>query len=113
MKGVKSIHILSMLWEVISLQTGIFDWLAQNVFFSVALLSVLFIVLLAIYIKLFVRIVYEGITYRHFRKGRLLKESNSGGMVVLIPFLDRIEIFPPCEPALLDSTDFTDEKEFE
>lgn len=98
---------------MVSVQAEILDWLTQNVFFTVVLFTILFIVILAIYIKLFVRIVNEGITYRHYRKGRLLRESNNGGMVVLIPFLDRIEIFPPCEPALLDPTDFPDENAFE
>jgi hypothetical protein len=34
-------------------------------------------------------------------------------MVVLMPFLDKLELIPPCEPALLDSTHFSFEDDFE
>jgi regulator of protease activity HflC (stomatin/prohibitin superfamily) len=56
-------------------------------------MGMLWVFVLMIYIKLFVRIFYEGTIYRHYRKGRLLKESDQGGMVVLIPFIDRLEVF--------------------
>jgi len=55
--------------------------------------SMLFVIILIIYIKLYVRIFYEGTLYRHYRKGRLLTENDQGGMVALIPFFDRLEVF--------------------
>lgn len=87
------------------LQTGILDWFAQNPLFAVSLFSLLLLVAFAIYIKLFVRIFYEGTPYRHYRKGRLLRESDRGGLVVLIPFLDRLEIISPSEPSIEDIAD--------
>ncbi|MFW9847124.1 MAG: hypothetical protein ACFFD6_10270 [Candidatus Thorarchaeota archaeon] len=73
-------------------QTGIFDWLVENLGLAILLLGVSLIILMAIYFKLYVRIIYEGTTYRHYRKGRLVKETNKGGMVILIPFFDKLEI---------------------
>jgi hypothetical protein len=69
------------------------------------------VVILAIYFKLYARIIYEGTTYKHFRKGRLMRESNKGGMVVLIPFLDKLEIIPPDEPSVEDTADYLEDNE--
>jgi hypothetical protein len=75
------------------IQASVFDWLGSNLAFMVFGLGMLMVFILMIYIKFFVRIFYEGTVYRHYRKGRLLVESDQGGMVVLIPFLDRLEVF--------------------
>ena len=75
------------------LQIGIFDWLGSNLAYMMFAFSMLFFIILVIYIKLFVRIFYEGTLYRHYRKGKLLTENDQGGTVVLIPFIDRLEIF--------------------
>jgi hypothetical protein len=75
------------------LQASVFDWLGSNLAFMVFSLGMLFVFILMIYIKLFVRIFYEGTLYRHYRKGKLLTENDQGGMVVLIPLLDRLEVF--------------------
>jgi hypothetical protein len=69
------------------------DWLGSNAASMMFAFSMLFFIILVIYVKLFVRIFYEGTLYRHYRRGRLLTESNNGGMVVLIPFIDRLEVF--------------------
>ena len=113
MKEIKSSHMNPISWVEVSLQAGIMDWFSQNLALTVSIFFILLIMILTIYIKLYVRIIYEGITFRHFRKGRLLRESNSGGMVVLIPFFDKLELIPPCEPALLDPNDFSVEEVFE
>lgn len=56
-------------------------------------LGMLVVFILIIYIKLFVRFFYEGTLYRHYRRGRLLKESDKGGRVLLFPFIDKLEVF--------------------
>ena len=75
------------------LQASLFDWLGSNLAFTVFALGMLNVFILMIYIKLYVRIFYEGTLYRHYRKGKLLRESDKGGMVALIPFFDRLEVF--------------------
>ncbi|TFG31881.1 hypothetical protein EU528_04925 [Candidatus Thorarchaeota archaeon] len=95
------------------MQAEIMEWFSQNLVLTVSIFIIIFIMILAIYIKLFVHLIYEGITFRHFRKGRLLRESYNGGLVVLIPFLDKLELIPPCEPALLDPNDFSVKDDFE
>nr|KXH75126.1 MAG: hypothetical protein AM325_05090 [Candidatus Thorarchaeota archaeon SMTZ1-45] len=75
------------------IQASFMDWLGSNLAGMMFALSMLFVIMLIIYIKLFVRIFYKGTLYRHYRKGRLLTESDKGGMVALIPFLDRLEVF--------------------
>jgi hypothetical protein len=75
------------------IQTSFMDWLGSNVATLMFTFSMLLFIILIIYIKLFVHIFYEGTLYKHYRKGRLLKESDKGGMVALIPFLDRLEVF--------------------
>ncbi|TFG95083.1 hypothetical protein E4H12_14015 [Candidatus Thorarchaeota archaeon] len=95
------------------MQADLMEWFSQNLLLTVGILFILQVVLLAIYAKLFVRIIQEGTTYRHYRKGRLLRESIKGGMVVLLPFLDKLEIIPPVEPTLKDTNDYFDDKESE
>ena len=98
---------------MVSLQADMLDWLAQNLLFLVGIIFILQVVMLAIYAKLFVRIIQKGTTYRHYRKGRLKRESEKGGMIFLIPFLDKLEIIPPAEPTLEGTNDYFDDKEFE
>ena len=93
------------------MQTGMLDWLSQNLFIAVGIMFVLFVVILAIYFKLFVRIIYEGTTYRHYRKGRLMQESDKGGTVFLLPFFDKLEIIPPADPTVEDIADYLEDNE--
>ncbi|MHA1480298.1 MAG: SPFH domain-containing protein [Candidatus Thorarchaeota archaeon] len=67
------------------MQFGIFDdlWVAVFVF------GVMFVMLLALYIKKYIRIFDPNIFYVHLRKGKAIKQGE-GGMVIRIPFLDRI-----------------------
>jgi hypothetical protein len=69
------------------------EWIGSNLAYMMFAFSMLFVIMLVIYIKLYVRIFYEGTLYRHYRKGRLLTENDQGGMVALIPFFDRLEVF--------------------
>ena len=48
-----------------------------------------FILLLALYVKKYIRIFDPNIFYVHLRKGKAIKQGE-GGMVIRIPFLDRI-----------------------
>jgi regulator of protease activity HflC (stomatin/prohibitin superfamily) len=68
---------------------NILDALAENLAITVTLLIVLFVLLLAFYIKKYVRIFDPNIFYVHLRKGKA-KKQGEGGMVIRIPFLDRI-----------------------
>lgn len=68
---------------------NIFDLLASNLGVAIALLIILFVLLMAFYIKKYVRIFDPNIFYVHLRKGKAIKQGE-GGMVVRIPFLDRI-----------------------
>ncbi|MHA1135098.1 MAG: hypothetical protein ACTSSE_01280 [Candidatus Thorarchaeota archaeon] len=54
------------------IQTGTLNWFAENIGITMVIMVILNILILAVYIKFFVRIFYEGTTYRHYRKGRLL-----------------------------------------
>ncbi|MHA1637015.1 MAG: SPFH domain-containing protein [Candidatus Thorarchaeota archaeon] len=67
------------------MQLGLFD----NTWIAVFLFGVMFIMLLALYIKKYVRIFDPNVFYVHLRKGKAIKQGE-GGMVVRIPFLDRI-----------------------
>lgn len=69
------------------------DWLGSNLAGMMFAISMLLVIIMVIYIKLYVRFFYEETHYRHYRLGRLLKESDQGGRVVLIPLIDRLEIF--------------------
>ena len=71
------------------MQASIFDWLAQNPGVAIAVAVILGILLFALYVKKYVRIFDPNIFYVHLRKGKA-KKQGEGGMVIRIPFLDRI-----------------------
>ncbi|MGY5878696.1 MAG: SPFH domain-containing protein [Candidatus Thorarchaeota archaeon] len=71
------------------MQADLLNWFSQNLAFSAALLIILVVLLLAFYIKKYVRIFDPNIFYVHLRKGKA-KKQGEGGMVIRIPFLDRI-----------------------
>ncbi len=71
------------------MQAGILDWLAANPALAIALFGILGILLLSFYIMKYVRIFDPNIFYVHLRKGKAIKQGE-GGMVIRIPFLDRI-----------------------
>ena len=75
------------------IQASVFDWLGSNLAFMLFALGMLQVFILMIYIKLYVRVFYEGTLYRQYRRGKLIKESDQGGLVALIPFFDRLEVF--------------------
>jgi len=75
------------------IQVPFMDWLGSNIAYVMFTFSMLFVIILVIYIKLYVRVFYKGTHYRHYRLGKLLRESNEGGTVLLIPVIDRIEVF--------------------
>ena len=65
------------------------DVLAANLPYAVALFGILVVLLLALYIKKYVRIFDPNIFYVHLRKGKAIRQGE-GGMVVRVPFIDRI-----------------------
>ncbi len=71
------------------MQADLVNWFSQNLALTAALLIILFVLLLAFYIKKYVRIFDPNIFYVHLRKGKA-KKQGEGGMVIRIPFLDRI-----------------------
>ena len=71
------------------MQADLLNWFSQNLALTVALLIILVVLLLAFYIKKYVRIFDPNIFYVHLRKGKA-KKQGEGGMVIRIPFLDRI-----------------------
>ncbi|TFG34764.1 hypothetical protein EU527_01545 [Candidatus Thorarchaeota archaeon] len=71
------------------MQADLVNWFAQNPALSVAMVIILFVLLLAFYIKKYVKIFDPNIFYVHLRKGKA-KKQGEGGMVIRIPFLDRI-----------------------
>ncbi|MHA2163817.1 MAG: SPFH domain-containing protein, partial [Candidatus Thorarchaeota archaeon] len=71
------------------MQANLFDWFFANTALAVFALGFLLILLLAFYIRKYVRIFDPNIFYVHLRKGKAIKQGE-GGMVVRIPFLDRI-----------------------
>jgi regulator of protease activity HflC (stomatin/prohibitin superfamily) len=71
------------------MQAGILDWLAANPALAIALFGILGVLLLSFYIVKYVRIFDPNIFYVHLRKGKAIKQGE-GGMVIRIPFLDRI-----------------------
>lgn len=85
------------------IQASVMDWLGSNIAYMMFTFSMLFFIIMIVYIKLFVRIFYRGTLYRHYRNGRLLEENDQGGMVRLIPFIDRLEVFDR------ESTEFDDD----
>ncbi|MHA1134879.1 MAG: SPFH domain-containing protein [Candidatus Thorarchaeota archaeon] len=71
------------------MQADLVNWFSQNLALTAALLIILFVLLLGFYIKKYVRIFDPNIFYVHLRKGKA-KKQGEGGMVIRIPFLDRI-----------------------
>ena len=71
------------------MQADLLNWFSENLALTAALLIILFVLLLAFYIKKYVRIFDPNIFYVHLRKGKA-KKQGEGGMVIRIPFLDRI-----------------------
>ena len=71
------------------MQADLLNWFSQNLALTVALLIILLVLLLSFYIKKYVRIFDPNIFYVHLRKGKA-KKQGEGGMVIRIPFLDRI-----------------------
>ena len=71
------------------MQADLLNLFAENMAFTVALIIILFVLLLAFYIKKYVRIFDPNIFYVHLRMGKA-KKQGEGGMVIRIPFLDRI-----------------------
>jgi regulator of protease activity HflC (stomatin/prohibitin superfamily) len=65
------------------------DWFANNPALSIALLIIMVILLLMIYVRKYVRIFDPNIFYVHLRRGKAIKQGE-GGMVIRIPFFDRI-----------------------
>jgi len=75
------------------IQVPFIDWLGSNIAYTMFAFSMLFIIMLAIYIKLFTRFIYAGTLYRHYRMGKLVRESDKGGRVLLVPIIDRLEVY--------------------
>ncbi len=71
------------------MQASIFDWFAQNLAFALALFIILAVLLIGLYIRKYIRIFDPNIFYVHLRFGKA-KKQGEGGMVVRIPFIDRI-----------------------
>ncbi|NHI88586.1 MAG: hypothetical protein EAX87_03625 [Candidatus Thorarchaeota archaeon] len=71
------------------MQASIMDWFANNIALSIALLIIMVILLSFIYVRKYVRIFDPNIFYVHLRRGKAIKQGE-GGMVIRIPFFDRI-----------------------
>ncbi len=67
----------------------VFSWIWQNPAVSIPVFGVLALLLLLLYIKKYVRIYDPNIFYVHLRKGKA-KKQGEGGMVIRVPFFDRI-----------------------
>jgi len=65
------------------------DWFANNLALSIGLLFIVIILLLIVYVRKYVRIFDPNIFYVHLRRGKAIKQGE-GGMVIRIPFFDRI-----------------------
>jgi regulator of protease activity HflC (stomatin/prohibitin superfamily) len=65
------------------------DWFANNLALSIGLLFIVIILLLVVYVRKYVRIFDPNIFYVHLRRGKAIKQGE-GGMVIRIPFFDRI-----------------------
>ena len=87
------------------IQVPFMDWLGSNIAYSMFAFSMLFVIILVIYIKMYTRFIYAGTLYRHYRLNRLVRESDQGGRVLLIPFIDRLEVFDK------ESTEFDESPE--
>ncbi|MHA1961235.1 MAG: SPFH domain-containing protein [Candidatus Thorarchaeota archaeon] len=66
-----------------------FDLFAQNPALAIGSFGILIVILLAFYIRKYVRIFDPNVFYVHLRRGKAIKQGE-GGMVVRIPFFDRI-----------------------
>ncbi|MFW9789491.1 MAG: hypothetical protein ACFFE2_15155 [Candidatus Thorarchaeota archaeon] len=75
------------------IQASFADWLGSNLAYAMFALGMLLVFILMVYIKFFVHYFYEGTLYRQYRRGKLIKESDRGGLVTLIPLFDRLEVF--------------------
>ena len=73
------------------MQSSILSWLTENPAILMVLILIIMIILLVIYCKMFVDILPDSTHYRLYRKGKLIREAN-GGIIVRIPFFDRLEI---------------------
>ncbi|TFG09746.1 hypothetical protein EU538_04070 [Candidatus Thorarchaeota archaeon] len=71
------------------MQASLMDFFAQNPALSAFLAIVMVVLLLVFYVKKYVRIYDPNIFYVHLRRGKAIKQGE-GGMVVRIPFFDRI-----------------------
>ena len=69
------------------MQAGATNWLAENLGILIFFVIVLSVLLLALYIRKYVRIFDPNIFYVHLRRGKAIKQGE-GGMVVRIPFRD-------------------------
>ena len=67
----------------------VFSWIWQNPALSIPVFGVLALLLILLYIKKYVRIYDPNIFYVHLRKGKA-KKQGEGGMVIRVPFFDRI-----------------------
>jgi len=67
----------------------VFSWIWQNPAVSIPIFGILALLLLLLYIKKYVRIYDPNIFYVHLRKGKA-KKQGEGGMVIRVPFFDRI-----------------------
>jgi regulator of protease activity HflC (stomatin/prohibitin superfamily) len=67
----------------------VFSWIWQNPAVSIPVFGVLALLLILLYIKKYVRIYDPNIFYVHLRKGKA-KKQGEGGMVIRVPFFDRI-----------------------
>jgi regulator of protease activity HflC (stomatin/prohibitin superfamily) len=65
------------------------NWFASNLALSIGILFIVIILLLTIYVRKYVRIFDPNIFYVHLRRGKAIKQGE-GGMVIRIPFFDRI-----------------------
>jgi len=71
------------------MQSSIWDFFTKNLAITIALFVIMVIVLLFVYIKKYARIYEPDIYYVHLRKGVSIK-SGEGGMVIRIPFFDKV-----------------------
>ncbi len=65
------------------------DWFASNLGLAVGMFGILIVLLVAFYIRKYIRIFDPNIFYVHLRMGKP-KKQGEGGMVIRIPFIDRI-----------------------
>ena len=54
--------------------------------------TIVFVIVLYIYSKSFVKVVRQDINYRFYRRGKLIREGRNGTLIVMIPLLDSLEL---------------------